>query len=278
MVSCRYWLSLTVKSVVRVFNIRRFSASVLSGISVPQDPNFTCPSGNCTWGAYETLGICSSCEDFSNKAQKNCTLGNLNDIYCDYDLTSEGIALSMVMITSTSDDNAGGTILNSTATLLGLGTRTLTRIAILRVDLDEYEQMRKHPNNYTDVAKSIHVRKLTWCLKKFESAKVNNGVFEESLQENPFILQDRGSHETSMKNCTENFGYSLTYKLFGGQGLNMQDQRMDELFWLCPDIMKISEEEDMYIVNYNDERYILLVLLDRRSLCLIHASFTNPRV
>lgn len=240
-------------------NIREISASVLSGISAPQDPNFNCPYGNCTWGAYETLGVCSSCEGFSNKAQRNCTLGDINTIYCDYNLSSEGITLSTVMIHSTSEANAGGTILNSTAVSdsLGLSSRAFIRIGILRVDLGEYAQMRQHPDNYTDVPNSLQVCELAWCLKRYKSAEVNNGVYEESLQTNPPLLQDKpGVHEASMENCTENSGYSLSYKVFGGQRLNLQDQHMRDLFRICPDIMKISEEENMYIVNSNDERYI----------------------
>ena len=277
----KLWCPVLVGSHLRskassVFSIiRGLSASALSGISVPQDPNFNCPSGNCIWGAYETLGVCSSCEDFSNRAQRNCTPGVSNTLYCDDSLSSEGMTLSTVMITPTSNVTAGGTILNSTAVMLknpGLNSRTLMRQGILRVNSDEYAQMRKHPGNYTDVPKSLHVCELAWCLKKYESAEVNNGVLEESLQMSAPLLQDMpGVFEAEMKDCTENVGYNLTYKVLGGQGLNLQDGRMFNLFKSCPDAMKISEEENMYVVNVNDERYIRLVLLPPRSLCLIHA-------
>jgi hypothetical protein len=261
--SCKSWCLVVIGSHLRskassvIFsNIRGLSASVLSGISVPQDPNFNCPSGNCTWGAYETLGVCSSCEDFSNKAQRNCTLGNSNTIYCDYNLPGTGITLSMVMITPTRNDTAGGTILNSTAVSGGYDSGAFIRIGLLRVDLDEYTQMREHPDNYTDVPKSLHLCELSWCLKGYESAKVNNGVLEESLQTNPPILQGLGAYESAIDDCTEEFGYSLTYKVFGGQQLELQAPRLFGLFAKCPDIMKISKEENMYVVNYNDERYI----------------------
>jgi hypothetical protein len=225
---------------------------------IPKFNNFTCSSGNCTWPEYGSLGICSSCEDFSNKAQKTCTPGDeINTIYCDYSLPSEGITLSTVMITPSTNDTAGGTIMNSTVASSGLRPRVLTRIGILRVDEDEYEQMRKHPNNYTDVPKSIHVCELDWCLKEYESAKVNNGVLEESLQTNPPLLQDRiGVFEATMTDCTEQFGYSLSYKVFGVQRLDLQSPRLFDIFKSCPDIMKISEEENVYIVNSNDERYV----------------------
>jgi hypothetical protein len=242
-------------------NIRGLSASVLSGISISQEPSFDCPSGNCTWGTYETLGVCSSCEDVSNKAQRSCKLDdNLNTIYCDYNLPSEGISitLSTVMVTPTSDVAAGGTIFNSTAVSLGLSSRAFIRIGILRVDLDEYAQMREHPGSYTDVPKSLHVCELAWCLKKYESAEVNNGVLKEALQTNPPLLQDTlGAYEALMDGCTENLGDSLVYKVLGGQQLDLQSPRLYKLFESCPDIMKISEEENMYIVNFSDERNIL---------------------
>lgn len=234
-------------------HIRGISASVLSGISVPQDPSFNCPSGNCTWNSYETLGICSSCEDVSKKAQRNCTLDHLN--YCDYSF--EGMTLSTVMITSTRNDTAGGTILNSTVVWQSYDSRAIVRIFILRVDLDEYAQMREIPGNYTDVPESLHVCGLSWCLKKYDSAKVNNGVFEESLSTNPPLLQDAtGVFEAAMANCTENFGFSLTYKVLGGQQLDLQSMRLWNIFAKCPDVMKISEEEGLYVVNWNDEKYI----------------------
>jgi hypothetical protein len=237
--------------------IRGLSASVLSGISIPQDPSFDCPSGNCTWGTYETLGVCSSCEDFSKKAQRNCTLDHVT-LYCDYNLPGVGITLSTVMITPTSDGVAGGTILNSTAVSLGLRSRAFIRIGILRVYSDEYAQMREYPGSYTDVPKSLHVCELAWCLKKYESAEVNNGVLKESLQTNPPLLQDNlGAYEAPMEGCTENHGDSLIYKVLGGQQLDLQSPRLTKLFESCPDIMKISEEENMYIVNFNDERNVL---------------------
>jgi hypothetical protein len=225
---------------------------------IPKFNNFTCSSGNCTWPEYGSLGICSSCEDFSNKAQRTCTPGDeINTIYCDYSLPSKGITLSTVMITPSTNDIAGGTIMNSTVALSGLRPRGLTRIGILRVDEDEYEQMRKHPNNYTDVPKSIHVCELEWCLKEYKSAEVNNGVLEELLQTNPPLLQDTfGIYEADMTGCMENFGYSLSYKVFGGQQLDLQSRRLFDIFRSCSDIKKISEEENVYIVNSNDESYV----------------------
>ena len=138
-----------------------------------------------------------------------------------------------------------------------LHSRALARIGILRVDLDEYAQMRKHPNHYTDVPTSLHVCELAWCLEKYESAKVNNGVLEESLQANTPLLQDTsGIYEADMTGCMENFGYSLSYKVFGGQQLDLQSCRLFDIFRSCSDIKKISEEENVYIVNSNDESYV----------------------
>jgi hypothetical protein len=263
-------------------NIRGLSASVLSGMSVPQDPNFNCPSGNRTWDAYETLGIFSSCEDFGEKAQKNCaavgdTDSELFAVYCDYNLPTAGgdITLSTV---SRNNDFAGATILNSTVEQI-YSRVVFTRIGILRVDYGEYTEMRNHPGNYTDVPKSIHVCELAWCSKKYESARVNNGVLEERLQRNPPPLQDTPVFQTAwMENCTEDGHSSLDYKTLGDPELDLLSPRLFDLFRDCPDIIKISEEENIYIVNSNDEDYIMWVLLACHSICLIYASFTNSHV
>jgi hypothetical protein len=149
--------------------------------------------------------------------------------------------------------------MNSTAVSLTYEHTTFIRIGILGVDPDEYTQMREHPGNYTDVPKSIHVCGLAWCMKKYDSATVINGVLREKLQTKPPPPQDViGVFEAEMINCKENLGHNLTYKVLGGQQLDLEfnDGRLSNLFRGCPDIMKISEEENLFVVNYNDERYI----------------------
>jgi hypothetical protein len=37
----------------------------------------SCPTGNCTWPAYDTLGVCSACEDISELLTYDCKYGSL---------------------------------------------------------------------------------------------------------------------------------------------------------------------------------------------------------
>ena len=47
--------------------------SVLRGMySGPTDVNIECQTGNCTWPAYDTLGICSTCIDTSEQTSVSC--------------------------------------------------------------------------------------------------------------------------------------------------------------------------------------------------------------
>jgi hypothetical protein len=57
----------------------------------------TCSTGNCTWGSYTSLALCSSCTDVSDYARRNihCGLVNLaeTDFFtCNYTLTDGMIA------------------------------------------------------------------------------------------------------------------------------------------------------------------------------------------
>ncbi|KAJ6035732.1 hypothetical protein N7540_000011 [Penicillium herquei] len=38
----------------------------------------TCPSGNCTWPSYRSLGICSQCSDITSTSTLNCAMPNYN--------------------------------------------------------------------------------------------------------------------------------------------------------------------------------------------------------
>jgi hypothetical protein len=71
--------------------------------------------------------------------------------------------------------------------------------------------------------------------------------------------------------CVSN-AHVLSYKTFGGQHLN--DSQW-ELFDLYPDIVKISREEDLFVVNFADETTIKWVPFDRNSLHLTNFSATN---
>ena len=51
--------------------------AVYSGIYNPQPPGsgleYSCTSGNCTWDIYDTIGVCSTCQDVSSQLKPNCS-------------------------------------------------------------------------------------------------------------------------------------------------------------------------------------------------------------
>jgi len=48
------------------------------GKDVRPDIPLSCPTSNCTWPEYETLGVCSACEDISNLLTYECITGPLD--------------------------------------------------------------------------------------------------------------------------------------------------------------------------------------------------------
>jgi lambda repressor-like predicted transcriptional regulator len=56
-------------------------AAILSGLSQPkdkiqQDVGVVCPTGNCTWDKFETLSVCSRCDDLTDKLERFDRFGN----------------------------------------------------------------------------------------------------------------------------------------------------------------------------------------------------------
>ncbi|KAF2141099.1 uncharacterized protein K452DRAFT_309532 [Aplosporella prunicola CBS 121167] len=62
-------------------------SAIDSGLSSPltekylKDPPFSCPSGNCTWDSYRSLGVCSECKNITNMVQRGGTKGNATFFY-----------------------------------------------------------------------------------------------------------------------------------------------------------------------------------------------------
>lgn len=51
--------------------MRKTIFSALLGVE-EQQPAFGCPTGNCTWDAFASLGLCSTCEDLSSSVTPTC--------------------------------------------------------------------------------------------------------------------------------------------------------------------------------------------------------------
>ncbi|KAH0172827.1 hypothetical protein KCU67_g1555, partial [Aureobasidium melanogenum] len=117
-------------------------AAIYKGVYNSYSPvEATCSSGNCTFGDYRTLGMCSSCQHVSinsSDIHKTCD-GNR---YCNYTLT-DGPVMSMPgtpTILNISTVVSGGEVNNAAPNLSGLSlTRLLGRIGPALDELIAFE-------------------------------------------------------------------------------------------------------------------------------------------
>ncbi|KAK5724997.1 hypothetical protein LTR17_013383 [Elasticomyces elasticus] len=53
--------------------VLEYQVTILSAVAQPAaDPQYDCPSGNCTWNEYSSLGICNFCENITREAEVSC--------------------------------------------------------------------------------------------------------------------------------------------------------------------------------------------------------------
>ncbi len=61
-----------------------FKASAITALFLPTQetlfqPRFNCPTGNCTWAPFSTLGFCSTCADLSSQLNRTCETLTFSD-------------------------------------------------------------------------------------------------------------------------------------------------------------------------------------------------------
>ena len=243
-------------------HIRELSASALDGISVSRNPDFRCPSGNCTLSEYQSLGICSTCQDVSKQERKKCwseKQGDFNEFFCEYTISDDVVVGRDVIFNDPT--SVIGTLLNITVAKGKFDDQPrplISRFGILRVEEDEYWPKRERLEDYADIRLSLYDCELAWCLKTYGTAKVDNGVLEESSPTQSTFLNKAMALNSSMSNCTK-INEGVVYKVFPLQNdfdySNDSDQymRLSNAFRECPDITTISEEENVFAVNTLDE-------------------------
>ena len=136
----------------------------------------------------------------------------------------------------------------------------IARFGILRVEADEY--MRKHEDleAYEDVHESLYECELSWCMKGYGPAKVENGILKESAPTQSNFLDKTDALNFSAKPCIDNaIQEESNYKTFRFQddldysNDTEQHRRLADAFYGCPDIAALSKDEDVYVVNAFDE-------------------------
>jgi hypothetical protein len=133
----------------------------------------------------------------------------------------------------------------------------IARIGILRVDVNANEYIQKYNDteDYADAPGSLHECELSWCAKKFGPTQVENGVLKDSAPTQINFLDMHGYFSSSMEKClgvSWGDAWFMTFRVRGYVDYSKdvdQYARLTESFSECPDVMAISEKEDMYIVN-----------------------------
>ncbi|KAL1638916.1 hypothetical protein SLS58_008501 [Diplodia intermedia] len=74
--------------VLSAANLRKTIFAALVGVEEQID--FGCPTGNCTWDAFSSLGLCSACEDVSSSVTPTCS--NSSSTEYSSELSGEAIA------------------------------------------------------------------------------------------------------------------------------------------------------------------------------------------
>jgi hypothetical protein len=151
----------------------------LNAPSTDFDISPACSTGNCTWPLYQSLAICSTCADISDKLEaksitsgKNWTLPNGLWLEVDHATSLEGL-VSMTVNNSYSD---------SLPTIAFPGNLSETSL------LDFFVLVG--PSDYTSGVETAAVASecvLNICLQSYSASEVN-GTFHEKVNGDPQIL------------------------------------------------------------------------------------------
>lgn len=239
-------------------------AAILSGISIPREPEFAYPSRNCTWPPFDSLGVCSSCEDIKADLRPSCWLPVPNtDLVqsCNYTVRA-GWTLS-AKVNVSPEGQTTGTTLN--ATRPGIASVTTDsnnyNITILRIGQDQYNAMSRH-SKLEELDVSLYDCSFSFCRKTYAETTVVNGVLREPTPvQHQFLLNQTLNFQVSLKSCDMWPGEEARlmtlrpFRVFLGEA-NSPDNtaHIEELFKVCPDIKAISKNTSSYITtNYETD-------------------------
>lgn len=155
-------------------------ASLFNAASGWNIPRYSCPSGNCTFDPYASLGVCAQCTDLTDKLERNCdNFNNVNQsTWCDAWLPNN--------FTLKRDDNPKYNL-----DVMRIGTPELAYVEdyqnLLRpiAIVDAITAFGSHlVNKSTPLVASECA--LTPCVRIYNST-VTNGRYTEKLIGDPFI-------------------------------------------------------------------------------------------
>ncbi|KAK3291640.1 uncharacterized protein B0H64DRAFT_435938 [Chaetomium fimeti] len=197
-----------------IFKANAITALFLPTQEVLTQPRFNCPTGNCTWAPFSTLGFCSTCVDLSSQLKRTCKTVSSSDNTttaqtCTVAFPGEREPLSLWYVADPDFDGASEyMVLNST---LAANSTALTNITwpstiyqSIRavVPTDELGGTR---NPYleadgTMANNGIHILKndtrfiasecaITSCVRRIQ-ASVTRGIYSETILDTTTQLRD----------------------------------------------------------------------------------------
>lgn len=166
--------------------------AALTGLFGPGSAaTFSCDSGNCTWPAFDSLAICSSCQDVSTSTVSRCHTPLDGFFDCEY-TTPAGLSLSaysQCLGAPTGVTNPQGALLrlNNTNNVTPLGSwenGTLLAIAAARFRTSYLRSDEVCPLPEP----TIWDCSLSWCAQTYgASASVNGRLSDNPTEVNPLL-------------------------------------------------------------------------------------------
>ena len=214
-----------------------FLRGLYSGVARPE---FSCPSGNCTWTDLTTLGICGECEDITNQIEVNCpgwyTPQNSSHYYlCKYTMPSNHTLDGWLMSPAPAH-----TMWNSSAVQIDmLSSMDATFAQIEAIQLSDVITAA----DGTQVLPSPKASRCTFsfCTKTYTQIDVTNGVLSiPTPQESILKLGSRSNESCLPSKCT-----TPLYQTMVSQSL-----------------VSHNHVRTNYSINYADREYITEFLIN----------------
>lgn len=189
-------------------------SAVLYGLSQPlkntiQQLPFNCPSGNCTWPAYESLAVCSTCNDVTSSLEQVTDMGAqyvylMDDADAAYASNGTAFRLPNVLFIDNLDGWQWGTTKHGAMMMTTFGTgnasKTVTMksldtliwaVSILKASANPTNASATWPNLPVAATECA----LHYCVNR-HSTSVRNGTLTETITPLPSATRDPSSWDT----------------------------------------------------------------------------------
>ncbi|KAK3684521.1 hypothetical protein LTR37_020196 [Vermiconidia calcicola] len=187
-----------------ISNYASMMSAVLRGLYNPEsNAEFDCKTSSCIWPSYETLGICSTCEDVTASLTTRCYPASNTSYMVGSNYFNEGghckyTTPSGLELVGRCDEPE---VTLWTSTTSYASTRKLARLpiitAVAALLFPEQGECHATAANFSMRAPQATECKLSWCSKTFESKAVNGTISETVVQTNDLVFPPGPCNGTS---------------------------------------------------------------------------------